>query len=75
MKAGQLMCGGRGEKRGVRTRGKERCDKVVKRRKEAAEEGSKKHGPPPHPIGMKDLKLRQLRQLLSGAARCCQLPT
>ena len=46
-------------------------DKALERKKDAGEEGSKKHGPPSHPIGRYDGL--DVEAVEAGAARCCQV--
>lgn len=45
---------------------------ALERRKDAAEEGGKKHGPPSQPIGRHDgLNIEAVEAVV---ARCCQVP-
>ena len=47
----------------------------MERRKDAAEEGSKKHGPPSQPIGRHDgLNIEAVEAVEAVVARCCQVP-
>jgi hypothetical protein len=65
------MCGGRGEKRGVRTRGKERCDKVG-REKEGRSRGRKEKAWAFSSANRYEgLKVEAVEAVV---ARCCQVP-